>query len=809
MKYNFNITGMTCSACSARIDQVISDQKGVLKVNVNLLKNEMTIEIDESVITVEDIIRIVKETGYQASLKTNRTIIQDNSLKTRLIMSIIFLIPLLYLSMGEMLKLPLPKIFVENFLVFLLEQLLFVSAIVIVNIQYFIIGFKNLWKRSPNMDTLIAVSSAAAILYGIYIMISFIVNPANIDTTIHHLYFESAGTILTLITLGKYFEGNAKRRTTDSIKKLIDLSPKTATILKEGKEIVVKSEEVVVNDIIIVRKGEGIPVDGIIIEGYGIIDEATLTGESNFVDKSVNDKVYKATINHSGYFMMKATQVGEDTTYDKIIRLVDEASSSKAPISRLADKISGIFVPIVMGISLISLFIWLLAGKTFDFSLLIAISVLVISCPCALGLATPTAIMVATGIAAKNHILIKSAASLEKLHAIDTVLLDKTGTITEGKPELTDFIVLNDDEKELQNIVYSLEKLSEHPLAKGIYNNLPNSESYPVEDYQTIFGQGILGMIRNQKVMIGNLRMMEDNNISYLSHEETIRTFLKQGKIVLLIAINQNLVGLIALRDKVKPTSKEAIKEMKKLNIRVAMISGDSDENSSIIASEVGITDIYAEVLPSEKDVIVQKLQNESRQVAFVGDGVNDTIALTRADVAIAIGSGTDIAIDSADIVLVKNELLDALNAIRLSKMTMKIIKENLFWAFIYNIILIPVAAGILYPTFNILLQPMYAAMAMSISSIFVVTNALRIRRFKARILNGGENRMVKKVKIDGMMCEHCKARVEKALLEIPNIKVTIDLTTKIATVTSEQEIDEKDLRRRIKNAGYTVVSIE
>lgn len=809
MKQNFNIKGMTCSACSARIDQVISNQKGVSKVNVNLLKNEMMVEYDETIITSDRIMSLVKEAGYQASLKTNRTINQDNSLKTRLLMSIIFLIPLLYLSMGEMLKLPIPKIFIENFLVFLLEQLLFVSAIVIVNIQYFIVGFKNLWKQSPNMDTLIAVSSSSAILYGIYLLVAFLINPTMFETETHHLYFESAGTILTLITLGKYFEGNAKRRTTDAIQKLIDLSPKTATILRNNQEIVVRSEEVVVGDLVIVRKGEGIPVDGMIIEGYGILDESTLTGESNFVDKSVNDFVYKATINHSGYFIMKATEVGEDTAYDKIIRLVDEASSSKAPISRLADKISGIFVPIVMGISLLSLIIWLLLGKTFSFSLLIAISVLVISCPCALGLATPTAIMVATGMAAREHILIKSAASLEKLHGIDTVLLDKTGTITEGKPKLTDFLTFGYEEEKLKNMVYSLEKYSEHPLAKGIIKYLNSSTASLVEDYQAIFGQGISGVIQNQKIMIGNLNMMESHQIDVLSQKEKIKDLLSQGKIVLLVVVDQLLVGLIALRDSLKPTSQQAIKEIQKCNINVAMISGDSLENSKIIANEVGITDIYAEVLPSEKDGIVQKLQKESHQVAFVGDGVNDTIALTRADVAIAIGSGTDVAIDSADIVLVKNELLDVLNAIRLSKMTMRIIKENLFWAFIYNVILIPVAAGALYSSLNILLQPMYAAMAMSISSIFVVTNALRIRRFKAKIPNGGESIVVKKIKIDGMMCEHCKARVEKTLLEIPNTKVIVDLATKTATITSDKELDEKDLRRRIKNAGYTVVSIE
>lgn len=809
MKNNFDIKGMTCSACSARIDKVLADQKGIIKVNVNLLKNEMSVEYDENILTTEKIIDIVKATGYEAALKTNHLINQDNPLKTRLIMSVVFLIPLLYLSMAEMLKLPIPKIFVDNFLVFLLEQLVFVIAIVIVNINYFIVGFKNLLKRSPNMDTLIAVSSTAAIVYGLFIMVSYIIDKSSVGSEMQNLYFESAGTILTLITLGKYFEGNAKNRTTDAIKKLLDLSPKTATILKDGQEVIVKSEEVVIDDLVIVRKGEGIPVDGIIIEGYGIIDEATLTGESNFVDRAVNDKVFKATINHSGYFIMKATQVGEDTAYDKIIKLVDEASSSKAPISRLADKISGIFVPIVMIISLVSLIIWLLAGKSFSFSLLIAISVLVVSCPCALGLATPTAIMVATGMAAKNHILIKSAASLEKLHAIDTVLLDKTGTITEGKPMLTDLINLNFPIEDLKNYIYSLEKLSEHPLAKGIINNLGNPQDFPVQDYQAIFGQGISGIINNQKIIIGNLKMMQENKVAYSAQEKIINELLVTGKIVILAALEGTLIGIIALRDKVKPTSKEAIKEMKKLNIKVAMISGDSLANSRIIAAEVGIDDIYAEVLPSEKDLIVQKLQNKNRKVAFIGDGVNDTIALTRADVAIAIGSGTDVAIDSADIVLVKNELLDALNAIRLSKTTIRIIKENLFWAFIYNIVLIPVAAGALYTASGLLLQPMYAAMAMSISSIFVVTNALRIRRFKAKIPIGGKSMIIKKVKIEGMMCDHCKKRVEKAILEIPNVKVDVDLTTKIATITSEKEIDEKDLRRRIKNAGYTVISVE
>lgn len=809
-KKKFDIKGMSCSACSSNITRTVSNIKGVKDVNVSLLNNDMIVEYDDS-ISSETIMQKVLQIGYGISEKTDRNQLKSNKLRPRLITSIILFIPLFYLSMSSMLKLPLPSIVRDNYSVFLIEQLVLVLGLVIVNFEFYQSGFKSLFKLKPNMNSLIAISSSAAIIYGIYILILNIVSKDSLLEINGDLYFESAGMILTLITFGKYLEQNAKNKTTDSISKLIDMSPKTATILIDGIETKVNIENVKENNVIIVKTGELIPADGVIIEGNASIDEATLTGESLSIDKKEGDNVFKTTIVKSGYIIIKALKVGKDTAFDKIIKLIEEASSSKAPISRLADKISLIFVPSVIFISLIAMGIWLLVGEKFNFALAIAISVLVISCPCALGLATPTAIMVSTGVAAKNHILVKNAEALENLQKVDTVVMDKTGTITKGIPKLIDLINFDFPLEKLKGYLLSLEKMSDHPLSKGIISSFSNEniESLKVHDFKYLFGQGLKGVINNNTILIGNVSLLESNNVSINSKKDLLKQYEEEGKTTLLISENDRIIGLVTLRDEIKKTSLRAINEFKKREIDVIMISGDSITNSQVIAKEVNIDNVYANVFPDEKEKIISKLQQEGKFVAFIGDGVNDAVALTRADVAIAIGSGTDVAIECADVILVRNELMDAVEAYRLSKKTITIIKENLFWAFFYNILLIPLAAGVFYVIWGILLKPMYAALAMSISSLFVVTNALRIKKFKILSNERNDSKMIKEVKIEGMMCEHCKRNVEKALSNIKDADVVVDLSNKTATIMSEKTIDEKEIKKLITNAGYKIVSIK
>lgn len=810
-KKKFDIKGMSCSACSSNITRTVSNIKGVKDVNVSLLNNDMIVEYDDS-ISSEAIMQRVLEIGYGISeKKADRNELKSNKLKPRLIISIILFIPLFYLSMSSMLKLPLPSIIRDNFVVFLIEQLVLVLGLVIVNFEFYQSGYKSLFKLKPNMNSLIAISSSAAIIYGIYILILNIVSEDSLLEINGDLYFESAGMILTLITFGKYLEQNAKNKTTDSISKLIDMSPKTATILIDGIETKVNIEKVEENNVVIVKTGELIPVDGIIIEGNASIDEATLTGESLAIDKKEGDNVFKTTIVKSGYIIIKALKVGKDTAFDKIIKLIEEASSSKAPISKLADKISLVFVPSVILISLIAMGIWLLVGEKFNFALAIAISVLVISCPCALGLATPTAIMVSTGVAAKNHILVKNAEALENLQKIDTVVMDKTGTITKGIPKVIDLINFDFPLEKLKSYLLSLEEMSDHPLSKGIISSFSNEniESLKVHDFKYLFGQGIKGVINNKTVLIGNVSLLESNNVSINSKKDLLKDYEKEGKTTLLISENDRIIGLVTLRDEIKKTSLRAINEFKKRKIDVIMISGDSITNSQVIAKEVNIDNVYANVFPDEKEKIISRLQQEGKFVAFIGDGVNDAVALTRADVAIAIGSGTDVAIECADVILVRNELLDAVEAYRLSKKTIRIIKENLFWAFFYNVLLIPLAAGVFYVIWGILLKPMYAALAMSISSLFVVTNALRIKKFKILSNERNDGKMIKEVKIEGMMCEHCKRNVEKALANIKDADVVVDLSNKTATIMSEKTIDEKQIKKLITDAGYKISSIK
>ena len=849
-KEKFDIQGMTCSSCSAHVERAVNKLDGIKNVNVNLLLNNMIVEYDESKTDNKNIISAVTNAGYGAVV-TEETTSKANSnkekklnndeiiksMKKRLIISISFLIPLMYIAMHHMLsmwlKIPTPpfiqKIFdgSENAINFAFTQLLLLLPIVYVNRNYFQIGFKRLFKASPNMDSLIAIGSSAAIVYGIFAiyMIGSGLGHSNIELVNKYrndIYFESAGTILTLITVGKYLETKAKGKTSDAISKLINLAPKTAVVIRNEKEIEIKTEEIVKGEIVIIKPGTSIPVDGIIIDGNSSVDQSSITGESIPVDKKIGDNVISGTINKNGYLKIQATKVGNDTTLSQIIKLVEEASNSKAPISKLADKVSGIFVPCVITIAIIATIIWLLLGQSFEFALSIGIAVLVISCPCALGLATPVAIMVGTGKGAQNGILIKSAESLELLHKIDTVVLDKTGTITEGKPVVTD-IITDLEKNEMLKIAASLEKQSEHPLGQAVVEELENKnlELLPIEDFKAISGRGIKGIINGATYYGGNIAFMQENNINVGELLNKSKTLLEQGKTVLYFAKEKEIIGIIGVADMIKPTSMKAINELKNKNIEVAMITGDNKIVAEAIGKQLGIDKVISEVLPQDKEKEVEKLQKQGKNVAFVGDGINDSPALVKADVGLAIGSGTDIAIESADVVLVKNNLLDVVTAINLSKAVIKNIKINLFWAFFYNAIGIPVAAGIFYLKFGFKLSPMIGALAMSFSSVCVVTNALRLKKFRAKynydnkqidnLIEKKEEKVnMKKVLIEGMQCNHCKMSVEKALSSIEGVtKVEVSLENKNAIIESEKEIDNNKIKEVIEEAGFEVKGIE
>ena len=805
---------MSCAACASTVEKSVKKLPGVKQANVNLLQNRLDIEYDDAKLNDSKIISAITSSGYGASLP-NKEVKKDNedNLKRPLIISIIFLIILMYVSMGMMLHLPYPKILEEKVFKGILELLL-VTPIVVLNFHYFTNGFKHLFKGSPNMDTLIAIGSSASLVYSIVTLLLDAHNlTQGIDITSHY-YFESAGTILTLIALGKYFEANSKKKTSSAISKLIALVPSTATVIRDGKEVTIPTSAINKGEIIVVKAGETIPVDGTITEGYGSLNQAAITGESLPVDKKVNDKVISASILQDGYFKFKAEKVGEDTTLNQIIKLVEEASSSKAPISRLADKIAGIFVPIVLGIALITFIVWILGGQTFPFALTMAVSVLVISCPCALGLATPTAIMVATGKGAENGILIRSAQSLEVTGKLTTVLLDKTGTITKGLPEVTDIIPLTNKE-ELLETAFSLENNSQHPLALAIkrYCKENNILPLPLENYEAIPGQGISGKLSGLLVTAGNQKQL--NNYDFSKFKELTDKYEHQGKTVLYFTKDHQLLGMIALADQVKETSKSAIKEFKAMGLKVMMISGDNIETAKAIGEQLALDQIIAGVLPQDKAAVVSKLQQQGEIVGMVGDGINDAPALTKADVGIAIGAGTDIAIEQADIVLVKNDLMDAVKAVKLSKATIKTIKQNLFWAFIYNLIGIPLAAGVLYPSFGIQLSPMIGAAAMSFSSLFVVSNALRLRFFKPlnKVNNvkniKGEIKMKKTLVIEGMMCDHCRQHVENALNGIDGVSAKVNLEKKEAIVQLTKSIADETLVKAVKEAGYEVKDIK
>ncbi|MFW0712926.1 heavy metal translocating P-type ATPase [Aliarcobacter butzleri] len=833
----FDIKGMTCSACSTAVDRNVKKLEGINEVNVNLLNNSMIVKYDENILNNETIIKKVQDAGYEAFLiengkKTQKNSTEDNlgkietnELKNRLIISFIFAIPLFYISMGHMLNWYLPHLFhgYSNAITFSFTQFLLALPIVFINIKYYKVGFKTLYKGSPNMDSLIAIGTSAAMIYGVFSIykIGYGLGNNDIDMVIqysHDLYFESAAIVLTLITLGKFLEARAKENTSEAINKLINLTPKTALVLRNNQEIEIPIDELILKDIVIVKPGNIVPTDGIIIFGNSSIDESMLTGESLPVSKKVGDKVIGASINKSGSFKFEVTKLGEDTVLSQIIKLIEEASSSKAPISKLADRISAIFVPTVIVISILATVTWLFLGYSFEFALSIGIAILVISCPCALGLATPTAIMVGTGKGAQNGILIKSAESLEIAHTINTVVIDKTGTITEGKTQVTD-IFTNEKitQDKLLQLCATIEKNSEHPLADAILKKTQEKEIELLNatDFEALNGLGIKAKVEDRVFYIGNKKLLDSKNISLDLFYEKSEKLANEAKTPIFIADESEVLGLIAISDVVKPTSKDAILEFEKMGLEVIMLTGDNYKTANAIAKQININNVIAEVLPQDKEKEIQKLQSLGKKVAMIGDGINDAPALVRADVGIAIGAGTDIAIESANIVLVKSDLLDAVKAIQLSNAVIKNIKQNLFWAFFYNIIGIPLAAGVFYTILGWKLSPMFAGAAMSLSSVTVVLNALRLKLFEPRIsknlleqnnISKG-NKMEKILKVDGMTCGHCKARVEKVVTAIDGVdSVEVDLASKNVTVKMSKDISEQTLSDVIVDAGYEVI---
>ena len=716
MQVILDITGMSCSACSSRIEKMVNKLECVKKAEVNLLTNSMVVDIDDKK-NLDIVIKTVEKLGYGASLQKKIKKEEKQESKAKLITSFILLIMLMYVSMGSMLSLPMPEVIQNNPQINAILQLALTIPILILHRHYFINGFKNLIHLSPNMDSLIAIGGGAAFVYGIFAIYKILTGDLHYS---HQLYFESSAMIVTLISLGKYLEGRAKHKTTNAINQLIDLSPEKATVLRDGKEEQILTKDVKVGDIVVIKPGEKIPVDGLVIEGTSYVDQSAITGESMEVKKEIGDEVMTASINQNGSIKIEAKKVGEDTTLAQIIKLVENASASKAPIGKLADKVSGIFVPIVIAIALIATIIWLIVGKDFEFALSIGIAVLVISCPCALGLATPVSIMVGTGKGAENGILIKSAESLENAHKIDTIILDKTGTITEGKAKVKNIKSKKMSEEELLQIVASIEKTSEHVIAKTILQYY-EGEILKVQNFEAIPGKGVKADIQGTTYFVGNEKLMQENEV-HIEKEDIAQT-------ILYVSTKQEFLGYITIEDSIKKDSKQAIEELKKMHIHPIMLTGDNKQVAERIAKEVGIETVIAEVLPQDKERVVREEQEKGRNVAMVGDGINDSPALARANVGIAIGAGTDIAIETADIVLIKNSILDVVKAIRLSKQTIKNIKMSLFWAFIYNIIGIPIAAGILEPAFGFTLNPMIAAACMSLSSVSVVCNALRLRK--------------------------------------------------------------------------------
>ena len=866
MKEKFDVTGMTCSACSSRVEKCVSKLEGVNEVSVNLLTNSMQVEFNDAVIQEQGIIDAVVHAGYGASVQgkkkasDTRESLKENKknpvqehmeyMKKRTIWSFIFLIPLMYVSMGHMIGLPLPGFLhgTVNAVGFAMTQFLLCIPVIYINRAYYTKGFSTLLHGAPNMDTLIAVGSAASLVYGVFAIyrMGYGLGVQDMDLVnryLHDLYFESAVMILALINIGKYLEARSKGKTSEAINKLMDMAPKTAFAERNGTVVEIPAEEIQIGDILQVKPGSSVPADGVVLEGVTSIDEAAITGESIPVQKVPGDSVIAATMNKAGFFRMKASKVGDDTTFSQIIRLVEDASASKAPIAKIADKIAGVFVPIVMTIALITAAVWLLAGAEFEFALSCAISVLVISCPCALGLATPVAIMVGTGKGAENGILIKSGEALEVTHNIQSVVLDKTGTITQGKPAVTDIRGVKTDSKELLKIAAAMEKKSEHPLAEAVLAKAEEEKiSLPeASEFSAVAGMGIEAVIEGKKYYAGNLRLMKEKGIDCTGIKDYLETLTGEGKTPLLFADEKELLGVVGAADIVKPTSAQAIRELKKMGIQVIMLTGDNERTAKAIQRQLDIDTVIAEVLPQDKEREVAKLQENGQKVAMIGDGINDAPALARADVGIAIGAGTDVAIESAHIVLMKNDLLDVVTAISLSKAVIRNIKENLFWAFFYNVCGIPLAAGVFYTALGLKLSPMFGAAAMSLSSLFVVSNALRLRFFhvlkkpqkeedgtvhttekingqtgKKQIVNTSAEAVENKeemnmytMKIEGMMCPHCQAAVTKALNGIEGVKAEVDLEKKEAYVEAADSVSKEELTKAVVDAGYEVVSVE
>lgn len=836
MTEQFAVTGMTCAACSAHVEKAVSRLSGVQSAPVNLMLGSMTVTYDEKAVAESDIIAAVKAAGYGASpaSQTDQGQLrrdQDAALRRRkkhLIWSVVFLVPLFYLSMGHMMGLPLPQVLHMHPLLLACLQLALVIPILILNRNYFTVGFSRLVKLSPNMDSLVAVGAAAGLVYS---LIEMGLLAAGQVSGMPDLYFESAGMILTLVTVGKYLEERSRGKTTGAISALLALAPESAMVRRQGQELTIPTEEIVAGDTVIVRQGGRIPVDGVITDGHAAVDESAITGESLPVEKVPGDAVTSATVTSSGYLELRATRVGGDTTLSQIIRLMEEAASSRAPISRLADRISGIFVPAVMAISLTAALLWaFVGGMDVHFCLSIAIAVLVISCPCALGLATPVAIMVGTGQAAQQGILIKSAESLELLHKVQTVVLDKTGTVTMGQPRVTDILCASGvTEEELLCVAASAEKPSEHPLAHAIVeeSQARHIPLCPVSGFRSVPGGGIQATLSGEAVLAGNAGYLAQNGVSLAAMEADAHRLAEDGKTPLFFAESGHLLGCIAVADVVKPDSAKAIAALRRMGRRVVLLTGDNQRTANAIARQIGVDQVIAQVLPQDKAKCVAQLQQQGQRVAMVGDGVNDAPALAQADVGLAIGAGTDIAIESADVVLMKSSLLDIPAAMDLSRAVLRNIKQNLFWAFFYNSIGIPVAAGVLYPALHLTLNPMLAAAAMSLSSVCVVSNALRLRGWKppffadqpaptaplpesAVFQSQGkeENTVNKTIHIDGMMCTHCTGRVEKALNDLPGVEATVDLDSKSAAVTCTPDVSDDTLRQAVEDAGYHVTGI-
>lgn len=829
MEKKFDVSGMTCASCVANVTKAVEKLDGVIDANVNLMTNSMRVNYDEEKVNDEKIINSVEKIGYGARVSGEKVSVEnkidnrEKNLKNRLIYSTIFMLVLMYVAMGHMVKLPSPWIFQgrEGSIIFAFTQFLLALPVVYINREFFISGFKGLKNRAPNMDSLVAIGSLAALVYGIFAiyMMAYGFGYGKmeiVDNYRHNLYFESSAMILTLITVGKYLEEKSKNKTRSSISKLMDLAPKVATVIGDDKEIVKNIEDVRIGDVLIVRPGESVAVDGKIIEGSSSLDESAVTGESMPVSKSVGDRVISASINTTGSFKFVAEKVGEDTTISQIIKLVDEANQSKAPIAKLADKIAGIFVPAVLIISLATFVAWMIMGYGFETSLNFAISVLVISCPCALGLATPVSIMVATGKSADFGLLFKNAEVLENLNKIDVIVMDKTGTITEGKPEITD-IITDLNEEEFIKIAASVEKNSQHPLASAIlkYANEKKIKLKNVNNFNSVSGRGLSGTLDGTKYFAGNKEFMLEEKIDTKDYENKAEKLQEEGKTSMYFANSKEVIGIISVKDLPKKSSKDAIGLLREMGKKIIMLTGDNEKTAEAIANEIGVDKTFAGLLPEDKNKKIDEIQKSGEKVLMIGDGINDAPSLAKADIGMAIGHGTDVAIESSDVVLMRSDLLDVVSALELSKATIKNIKENLFWAFFYNTIGIPIAAGILFPKFGIKLSSMIGAFAMSMSSVFVVNNALRLRKFKPRGINSvekhNENIETKKekitsIKVGGMMCEHCEKRVSEAIKNTKKAREVVADHNSGAVKFIDEGITPKEIKEAVEDVGYEII---